>query len=359
MITIKDIAKEAQVSEGTVDRVIHNRGNVSKKTETKIKKILDYHNFSVNPVASALAMKNKHSIAVLIPSCNESDLFWKSPYLGTQKAAEEVKSFGVEINYFSYNQYDSFSYFLAFKALIETKPTSVIIVPNFREETEQIISQLENSNIPYLFLNIDFNNFDSLTYVGEDSYTAGLIAGKLMYFQSSKSPEFLIIQSRYELTQNNAVSNRIEGFKDYFFKNNINTNTQILKIENLNNSKETKQKINSYLERHPEIKGVFVPSSRIHIVVDYMEEKYLKKLKLIGFDNTSQNNNCLLNNSVAFIISQKPFEQGYEAVRVLSDYLIHKKEPSKKIFLPIDILIKENVNYNNGNESIYENNKNA
>ena len=44
MITIKDIAKKANVSEGTVDRVIHNRGGVSKKTESKIREILEFHN---------------------------------------------------------------------------------------------------------------------------------------------------------------------------------------------------------------------------------------------------------------------------------------------------------------------------
>ena len=43
MITIKSIAKEANVSEGTVDRVLHNRGGVSKKTEAKIKEILKKH----------------------------------------------------------------------------------------------------------------------------------------------------------------------------------------------------------------------------------------------------------------------------------------------------------------------------
>ena len=43
MITIKDIAKEANVSEGTVDRVIHDRGNVSKKKrKRKLKKFLNF-----------------------------------------------------------------------------------------------------------------------------------------------------------------------------------------------------------------------------------------------------------------------------------------------------------------------------
>ena len=35
MIAIKEIAKLAKVSRGTVDRVIHDRGNYSEKTEKK------------------------------------------------------------------------------------------------------------------------------------------------------------------------------------------------------------------------------------------------------------------------------------------------------------------------------------
>lgn len=347
MITIKDIAKEANVSEGTVDRVIHNRGGVSKKTEARIKKILEHHNFSVNPVASALAMKNKHCIAALIPEHNDSDLFWKSPYLGILKGANDVKSFGVEVNNFTFNQYDPNSYLTTFYTLLETNPTAVIMVPNFSKETKQIVSELESLNIPYLFLNIDIDGFNNTLFVGQDSYTAGYIAGKLMHLSIPKPATFLIVQPRHNITKNNAVSNRIKGFNDYFLKNNINSKTLTLKIENLNSSKETQEKINSYLEQHPEVEGLFVPSSRIYIVVDCIHDIYLKNLELIGFDNTPQNINCLKDDSVSFLISQKPFEQGYESVRLMTDYLTLKKNISiNKIHLPIDILTKENVDYN-------------
>ena len=121
MSRIKDIAIEANVSEGTVDRVLHNRGNVSKKTEAKIREIMERHNFTVNPIASALAMKQKQSISVLIPDFDETDLFWESPFLGSQKAADDVKSFGIGVTPFKFNQNDAKSYLKAFEDLLLTK----------------------------------------------------------------------------------------------------------------------------------------------------------------------------------------------------------------------------------------------
>ena len=44
--TIKDIARMAGVSAGTVDRVLHNRGDVSEKSKEKVQKVLDEINIS-------------------------------------------------------------------------------------------------------------------------------------------------------------------------------------------------------------------------------------------------------------------------------------------------------------------------
>jgi len=354
MVTIKDIAKEAKVSEGTVDRVLHNRGGVSKKTELKIKKILAKHNFSVNPLASALAMKKKHKIATLIPNYNDSDLFWKSPYAGILKASEEIKGYGIRVVNFKFDQYDVLQYVDAFNELIQSKPTGVIIVPNFFKETKKMISQLEVLEIPYVFLNIDIDTFDSIAFIGQDSYTAGFVAGKLMHLSLLETSKVLTIQSRHNIIENHTVSKRIEGFVTYFKENNTPITTLTLKIDNLNNEAETAEKINSYLKQHPDIKGLFVPSSRIYLIKNSIKANYLEHLKLIGFDNTPPNVACLLNDSVSFLISQKPFDQGYESVHVMSEFLIKKKSPNKKMYLPIDILTKENVIYNDRKQFMFE-----
>lgn len=97
MITIKDIAKEANVSAGTVDRVLHNRGGVSQETETKIKKILKQKKFKVNLIASSLAMKKHYNLATLIPQYDEENLFWKSPIQEFRKQAKRSVPMGLKI----------------------------------------------------------------------------------------------------------------------------------------------------------------------------------------------------------------------------------------------------------------------
>ena len=176
MITIKDIAKEANVSEGTVDRVLHNRGGVSQKTEAKIKAIIKKHDFKTNPIASALALKNKYRLSTLIPKYDDSNLFWKSPLMGVLKASQEVANYGVEVNNVTFDQFDPSSYLSQFKVLMKSNPTAVILVPVFVKETKKIINQLEKLNIPYLFFNIDLNGFNNISFIGQDSYLGGYIA---------------------------------------------------------------------------------------------------------------------------------------------------------------------------------------
>ena len=346
MKTIKEIAQEANVSEGTVDRVLHNRGGVSKKTEEKVRAIMKAHNFTVNPVASALALKNKFSIVALIPEYKDSDLFWKSPNLGIQKAAEDINTFGTKVRTLTYNQQSQDSYTNAFNELLKTKPSAFIIAPSFPQETKTLVQKLDKKNIPYIFLNIELEHLNNLSYVGQDSFTAGYIAAKLLHSSTINPVCFLTIQYSKNITKNNSILKKSEGFNSFFTKNHIELNILTLEIDTQNSSEKNKIKINDYLNQHPEISGIFVPSSRIHKIVDFIEEDYLNTLKLIGFDNTPQNTACLLNGTVAFLISQKPFDQGYNTVKLMNDYLIKNIIPRPKIYLPIDILIKENVDYN-------------
>ena len=345
MKTIKDIAKEANVSTGTVDRVLHNRGGVSKKTEEEIKRLLKRNNFKTNIIARSLAMKKNIKIATLLPSFNEENIFWKAPLIGIGLAQEEVEIFGVKVQNFEFDQFKVSTYLSEFKALLDSKPDGVIIVPTFRKETQQIVLKLEQHNIPYIFLNIDIEGFKNISFIGQDSYKSGFLAGKLMHLCLQDAGSILIIQTRSSIDDNNAISKRISGFTDYFSEKKANIKINKVNTSNLDNTSALIEKLSSILKKDSSIRGVFVPNSKISIFADCIEELKFQKLSLIGFDGTEQNIRCLKEDKVSFLISQKPVKQGYKSIKLMTNYLLEKKQPPFKIYSPMEILTKENINF--------------
>ncbi|WP_411029272.1 substrate-binding domain-containing protein [Spongiimicrobium sp. 3-5] len=345
MKTIKDIAEEAQVSTGTIDRVLHNRGGVSKKTEEKVKRILKKNDFKINAIGRSLALNKTIKIATLIPEFDSENVFWKAPLQGINKAQEEVGIFGVAVQNFPFDQFMISSYQKQFEALLATEPDGVVIVPTFQMETRQIVSELEEKGIPYIFFNIDLEGFNNISFIGQDSYMSGYLAGKLMCLCINPRASVLIIQTRANIDNNHSFSKRIAGFADYFSENKLDINCIKANIINLNNANEVMEKLRSILTKNPSIKGIFVPSSRVSIFAKALQQMDKNGLSLIGFDGTEQNVNHLKAGEVAFLISQKPYEQGYNAIKVMTGYLTEKKLPASKIYSPMEILTKENVSY--------------
>ena len=59
-VRIKDIAEKAGVSIGTVDRVLHDRGEVAAKTKEKVLSIAREMQYQPNIVAQALTAKKQY-----------------------------------------------------------------------------------------------------------------------------------------------------------------------------------------------------------------------------------------------------------------------------------------------------------
>ena len=74
-ITIADVAKLAGVSKGTVDRVLHDRGGVSRKSMEKIRQVIDELGYEPNVYASMLATRKEHVIACILPDSVKED-YW-------------------------------------------------------------------------------------------------------------------------------------------------------------------------------------------------------------------------------------------------------------------------------------------
>jgi len=63
-MTVREIAKKAGVSIGTVDRVIHGRGRVAPETRNCILSIIEESGYTPNPIARHLKLNKKYTLAV-------------------------------------------------------------------------------------------------------------------------------------------------------------------------------------------------------------------------------------------------------------------------------------------------------
>jgi LacI family transcriptional regulator len=104
-IGIKDIALKAGVSKGTVDRVIHNRGNVSPDARKKVEAAMKELDYQPNVIASALASKKVRRIAVFIPD-SKNDPFWEQPTSGILKAKKALRDYPISIDPYYFRDAD-------------------------------------------------------------------------------------------------------------------------------------------------------------------------------------------------------------------------------------------------------------
>ena len=104
-ITLKDVARMAGVSRGTVDRVIHNRGDVSKQSYDDVMRIIKDIGYEPNIYASILAHDKPRVIVVLLPDFRPGE-YWDMASRGASLAKEYARTFHVNIETVTYDQYD-------------------------------------------------------------------------------------------------------------------------------------------------------------------------------------------------------------------------------------------------------------
>ena len=66
---------------------------------------------------------------------------------------------------------------------------------------------------------------------------------------------------------------------------------------------------------------------------------------LVGYDLLFNNVELLKSGYVTHLIGQRPGLQGYCGVKALTDHIVFKKSRQKVKYMPIDILIKENIDF--------------
>lgn len=343
-IGVKEIARLANVSLATVDRVLHNRSGVSEATRSKIQKIIKRLNYRPNILARRLASGKVYRFAALIPSVSEETAYWQAPLNGINRAEAELSQYGIKIERYLFDQNDKKSFMSKAKIILDNEIDGVVLAPSFIEESVQFTNKCRELKIPYVFINSDIPAQESLCYIGPELFKSGYLAASLAGYSKGESGKILVVNIAREIDIQHHVMRKEEGFRSYFRDQKIKTEIVEANIHQTD-FKAVEKRLTEVFEQHPDITAVFVTNSRVFSVARFLQKKELNHILLIGYDYIEENIQFLKSGRINFLICQKPEEQGYRGVMALYHHLILKIPIASIDYMPIDIITKENYEF--------------
>lgn len=342
MPTIKEIARLAGVSRGTVDRVLNNRGSVNPETEQKVKDIAQALNYSPNLAGKTLAVRKKQlKFGYILFSSTASNPFFLDVVRGIESRSAELSEYGasVEIRYAEIDNPDL--QVALIDELLALGIDGLAITPINHPTVVGHIKKLTAAGLPVVTVNSDIPDTGRIAYVGSDYFKSGQTAAGLMNLVCSGGAKVgIIIGSPWVLCH----SERVEGFKqrvEEAYPNITITGTEINNDDDLDSFTVTSR----LLAQHPETDALFLAAAGVVgacRAVDAAEKT--GRIKIVSYDTPQTTCELVQSGAIIATISQQPFTQGAKPLDILLDYIGMGVKPEREFnYTKIEIKIKENL----------------
>src|SRR5574344_1377888 len=344
-IRIKDIALQSGVSVGTVDRVIHNRPNVSPAAKEKVEQILKEMNYRPNMYASALASNKKYNFYCIMPK-HESEAYWAEIEDGTAKACEQRQDFHINVTIIYYQRFQIESFIKVTQECLRNKPDGVIVVPAALEQTRKFTDELHRRNIPFILLDSYMPDLKPLSFYGQDSFCSGYFAGRMLMLVAAQEKEIMLMkQMKNNIVASKQQENREVGFRHYMHDHF--PSVEIIEVNLPLDQEESSYDaiLEKFFKTHPLLHHCITFNSKAYLVGEFLLRSNRRNVQIMGYDMVNKNAECLRQGSISFLIAQHAYMQGYSCVEALFEAIVLRKEVNPVNYMPIEILTKENVEF--------------
>ncbi len=344
-IRIKDIAERAGVSVGTVDRVLHNRPNVSAPARKRVEQALKEMEYKPNAYASALAYNREYTFYFLLP-VHASEAYWEEIEEGALKAVEAFRDFHVNVKILYYQRFDDPSFERVVEECLAARPDGVIVVPTHLELTRSFTDRLHAQDIPFVMLDSYMPDLRPLAFYGQDSFSSGYFAGKMLMMIGSSDKEVMLLRlTKGGLLSSKQQGNREVGFRHYMVDHFPQISIVEVDLPSEGERAEYDEILDRFFATHPLVHHCITFGSKAHIVGEYLLRTNKRDVQIMGYDMVQKNAECLRQGSISFLIAQHGYMQGYYCVDALFRAIVLKNEVKAVNYMPIELLCKENVDY--------------
>ena len=318
-ITIRDVAKKANVSVATVSRVINNKGYVFEETRATVMRVIDELGFEPNQLARSLTNHRSMMLGVIVPHVGTT--FYGQLIEGIEQAA---LSYGYKT--MLCNTQDSSDREVDYLKIFEQYSVEgVILASNFINK-----EKLSSLNIPVIsvdhLVSEDIPSVTSNNEKGGELAAEALIKSGAKNFLLLRGPSFLITSQE-----------RTKGFLEVL--ENHDVTYEILDFDLIEPDAEF---IYQYIKNNPQIDAIFAMSDTLALIalgcLQKCGRKVPEEVQLIGYDDAPFTK---WTNPGISTVSQSVKYMGSESVNTLIKMIKNEELPTKHRLIDVRLKLRE------------------
>ena len=336
--TVHDIARVAQVSLATVDRVLNARRGVRQKTIDKVNDAIRELGYVRDTSAANLARQRQYSFTFVLP--DGSSQFVDAIRAALRDAHGAQVADRVTLNLISVPANDPHAIVRRLMALDLAQMDGIALLVPETPQIRDLVARLKLAGIAVIALAADLPNSERDFFVGIDSVAAGRTSGLLMGKFAAREGEILVVTN--SMRSRDSLERRL-GF-DQVLQTGFPHLTVLPTIESFDDPARMEELVFGMLIRKPGIVGLYsMGSGNLSVLRALRRSGRSAELSVIMHELTPPTRAGLLADEIDAVIAQNVGHLVRSALRVLRNLSesLPIFEPQERI--RIEIVMRENL----------------
>jgi LacI family transcriptional regulator len=330
-VTIKDIAKELNLSTSTVSRALRGSHEISSETKKLVLEYAEKINYRPNPIALSLKERRSRAIGVVVSEIANNYF---------SQAINGIESIAYNRGYhviFTQSHESKEREKVNIQHLVSRSVDGLLI--SLSNETTDIsyLKELHEKGFPIVFFDRTSNEIETHK-VSANNHLGALHATEHLIFQGFKKIAHITNSPHLSITKE-----RLQGYKEALEKHGLPYNEAMIKYCTHGGmiTEEIENAVTELFKSKNKPDAIFTASDRITTVcLAVLKTKIKKEIGLIGFTNTNLGDLFVTPLSV---VRQPAFDIGQNATELLIQ-LIESKRPVTEFesrVLETELIIRE------------------
>ena len=323
--TIKDIAKQAEVSAGTVHRALYGKPGVGEDVRVKILAIAAECGYRPNYVASSLKRKTLRLVAAFPVPTERNRFYYSHIWQGFRDYMREMGDYNIQVVELPYAADRSEELDAVYKRY-DGEIDGLITVGREDERESRAVGRYITAGIPVVLACDDMRDSGRLCCVQANYEVIGRMAAELLESQLPKGARVLLCAGDVLVPSHYKV---VQGFTD--FLREVGEPLQTTAVYGYGNEQDLREQLSARLRAEP-VAGIFSVTARGSVLAaDLLRELSLAgKIRLLASDLFPENIRNMREGLVQNILFKNPYRQAHLAAKVLTDYMIRGERPAEE-----------------------------